>query len=518
MMKQKMFKLASLALACALVAPIAACGGEGAANNESGGGGFNAAGELEGKLQIIVPDMGFGLQWVENLAAGFEAKHSGVTVSIKSSALLDKVNMYLTAAKSNPYDLIFSETSQVFGYAEKEYTIAGYQYCYENLQDVYETIPEGSEKPIKEMLFDGVYNYFKTNDTTAYVMPYVASMFGLMYNTDLVAEADLPKTTDELTALSRKIESENNNVNAFVWTKDADYFEQIFETLWAQYQGHEEWYSYFKSTDINVLKQTGRQRALEVISEWIDYDSGYADPDSPGLEFIPAQTRLMEGKAAFYACGSWIENEMDEFFELGTAPVNFMKTPVISSIVETLEYRDGTNYMSDAMLSQVVAAIDAGATSYAGVSEADFAHIYEARTTYYYENFIDTVVIPTFSDAKDLAKAFLVYMYSEEGIKEYTKANSGGTIPVYYDYTEEMTSGFSAMQKFRLETMGEKQNHVFRPRHGSLMSTNFYLTKIGSTLGGISGVMSPEEIVTKTFNYYNANNQQQWKLITARAQ
>ena len=513
-MRKKWLNFTALAMASMLALPIAACG----SNNEDDGGGINSQGELEGKLQIIAPEQGFGIQWLHNLKEGFEAKYPQVTVTIKSSTLLDKVHIYLTSPKANPYDLVFCETSQVFTYGEKEYTVAGYKHCYENIQDVYETIPEGSDKPIKEMLYDGVYDYFKTDDTTAYVMPYVASMFGLMYNTDLVKDSELPNTTDELTALCKQIESKNKNVSAFVWTKDADYFEQIFETLWAQYQGQEEWYSYFRSTDINVLKQTGRQRALEVISDWIDFKTGYADSDSPGLEFIPAQTRLMEGKAAFYPCGSWIENEMDEFFVSGTAPINFMRTPVISLIVETLEYRDGENYMSDAMLSAIIDAIDAGATSYAGVSENDFAHIYEARTTYYYENFIDSVVIPTFSDAKELAKAFLVYMYSDDGVKQYTKANSGGALPIYYEYTEDMIKDFSAMQKFRLGVQGNTKNYIFRPRHGSMMSVNFYSTKISPTLGGISDTLTPEGIIAKTFNYYNANAQQQWNLMVEKYQ
>lgn len=509
-MMKKFIKLVALLLAIVMAAFIGACGGP----DEPNLNGKNENGELEGKLQIIAPDLGFGTEWLEKLKTGFETKYPAVTVSIKTSSLLDKVNVYLTSSKANPYDLIFSETSQVFRYAEKENTVAGYTHCYENLQDVYDTIPEGQTKSIKEIMYDGVYDYFKTDDSTVYAMPYSVSMFGLMYNTNLVAESELPKTTDELTALAKKIEETKSVRGAFVWTKDSDYFEQIFETLWAQYEGLENWKTYFKSTDINVLKQTGRVRALEAISKWIDNKNGYADPDSPGLEYIPAQTRLMRGEAAFYPCGSWIENEMDEFFDSGSAPISFMKTPVISSIVEKLEYRDNGNYMSDALLSQIVAAIDEGATSYDGVSEADFAHIYQARTMYYYENFIDTVVIPAFSDAKELAKAFLVYMYSDEGIKAQTSANSGGSLPVYYNYTEEMTSGFSAMQKFRLGVMGNTKNYVFRPRHGSIMSTDFHSTIISSALGGVSGTKTPAQIVQDTYDYYNANSQQQWRLLT----
>lgn len=509
-MMKKCIKLVALLLAIVMSAFIGACGGP----NEPINNGKNENGELVGKLQIVAPDLGFGTEWLNNLKEGFETKNPGVTVSIKTSSLLDKVNVYLTSAKANPYDLIFSETSQVFRYAEKENTIAGYTHCYENLQDVYDSIPEGQTKSIKEIMYDGVYDYFKTDNSTVYAMSYSVSMFGLMYNTNLVSESELPNTTDELTTLADKIEKTKNVKGAFVWTKDSDYFEQIFETLWAQYEGLDTWRTYFKSTDINVLKQTGRTRALEAISKWIDKNNGYADPDSPGLEYIPAQTRLMRGEAAFYPCGSWIENEMSEFFASGSAPISFMKTPVISSIVEKLEYREGGAYMSDGKLSQIIDAIDAGATSFEGVTEADFAHIYEARTMYYYENFIDTVVIPTFSDAKELAKAFLVYMYSDEGIKAQTKANSGGSLPVYYNYTDELIGNFSAMQKFRLGVMGDTKNYVFRPRHGSIMSTNFHSTVISSALGGVSGTKTPTQIVQDTYDYYNANSQQQWRLLT----
>ena len=502
-------KTLSLMLALMTVGPVAACGNPiGMDSGESVG----EDGKLAGEMQIIAPDLGFGLDWLRNLKAGFEAKNPDVKIELKSSTLTDKVHVYLTSNKANPYDLVFCQTSQVFRYAETPNTIPGLEFCYENLQDVYDTIPEGEDKPIKEKMYSGIYDYFKTNDTSVYAIPNASTVFGLMYNTDLISKDELPNTTNELIELCKTVETRNKDVDAIVWTKDGDYFDEVFELWWAQYQGRNEWYTYFKSTDIEVLKQAGRQKSLEVISDLIDYETGYADSDSPGLEYIPAQTRLMRGEAAIYPCGGWIENEMDEFFKSGTAPVDFMPTPVISSIVETLEYREGGNYMSDVMLSAVIDAVDAGATEYAGVSKSDFDRIKEARTMYYYENLIDSVVIPSFSNAKNIAKAFLVYMYSDEGIEAYARANSGGSLPVYYDYSE-LSAGFSAMQKTRLAIQGSQNSYIFRPRHGSIMSTNFYGTKIQTALGGVSDNLTPAQIVQNTYDFYNANNQHQWNLL-----
>lgn len=510
MMKKNVKKISALLLTLIMMGSIAACGGGGV--NQGGGEVITEDGKLSGELQIIAPDLGFGLDWLRNLEEGFETKNPDVKVTIKSSTLTDKVHVYLTSNKANPYDLVFCQTSQVFRYAETPNTIPGIEFCYENLKDVYDTIPEGEDKSIKEKMYDGIYDYFKTDDNSVYAMPNASTVFGLIYNTNLISKDELPNTTDELIELCKSVESRNTDVDAIVWTKDAEYFEEVFELWWAQYQGRSEWYSYFKSRDIEVLKQPGRQKSLEVISDLIDYETGYADSDSPGLEYIPAQTRLMRGEAAIYPCGGWLENEMDEFFKSGTAPVDFMPTPVISSIVETLEYRNSGEYMSDAMLSAVIDAVDSGATEYAGISKADFDRIKEARTMYYYENLIDSVVIPSFANAKNLAKAFLVYMYSNEGIEAYTRANSGGSLPVYYDYSG-LYSDFSAMQKSRLAIQGSKNSYIFRPRHGSIMSTNFYGTKIQTALGGVSDTLTPEKIVSNTYDFYNANNQHQWNLL-----
>jgi len=474
----------------------------------------NAEGEevLEGRLDIICYDLGFGTKWIEDLCAGFEAKYPDVTINLKTTKFIDKVHMYLQSAKSNPYDIIFNETSLVFRYAETEYSVAGYECCFENLYDVYTAIPKGETLALKDKLYEGLYDYYKTNDEEVYAIPTASTLYGLMYNTDLISEDELPNTTNELVELCKDVEKRNKNVNAIVYTKDAEYFDNIFEIWWAQYEGVENWKSYFKSTDIECLKQTGRLKSLEVLSSLIDYEDGYADPDSPGLEFIPAQQRLMEGKAAIYPCGTWIENEMSEFFASGTAPVDYMKTPVISSIVEKLEYRNGESYMTDEMLSAIIDAIDSGETSYTGVSDKDFNKIKEARGIYYYENMIDSAVIPAWSDAKTLAKKFLIYMYSDEGVKLHTSANTGGSIPVYYDHTEDVKS-VSSMQKQRLLTLGTKQTYIFRPRHGSIMSINFYKTDIQISLGGKSNTMSPQDMIDYTYNYYNANNRQQWILL-----
>jgi ABC-type glycerol-3-phosphate transport system substrate-binding protein len=114
-----------------------------------------------------------------------------------------------------------------------------------------------------------------------------------------------------------------------------------------------------------------------------------------------------------------------------------MKMPVLSAIVEKLEYRDGENFMSDEMLAQVIQAIDGGATTYDGVSANDMARLTEARNIVTGWGFGHVGYIPVYSDKKDLAKDFLYFMVSDEGQRIFTEATKGSTQPYEFDYLND---------------------------------------------------------------------------------
>ena len=88
-----------------------------------------------------------------------------------------------------------------------------------------------------------------------------------------------------------------------------------------------------------------------------------------------------------------------------------VKMPIISSIVDTLENKN----MTDAELSAVIDAIDAGETSYPGVSQKDFDRLVEARRMVYSATFDHCAGIPARAKNKDLAKDFLEFMASDMG-------------------------------------------------------------------------------------------------------
>lgn len=128
--------------------------------------------------------------------------------------------------------------------------------------------------------------------------------------------------------------------------------------------------------------------------------------------------------------GSWLMNEMQLQFPDGTDyDFKMMKIPVISAIAERCD-----TIADDAELSALIHAIDAGETELAGegydVSAEDYAKVSEARNFYYAGAEGATAVVPINARNKTLAKRFLSFMYSEEGIMRHAEAKAGNVLPV----------------------------------------------------------------------------------------
>ena len=209
----------------------------------------------------------------------------------------------------------------------------------------------------------------------------------------------------------------------------------------------------------------GLLEAYEVVAELLKDGNGFMDERSKTANFTTTQTYFLEAsnKIAMMPNGDWIQREMSANYTEDEVDIEFLKTPVISSIVETLQFRtlDG-GFMSDETLSAVVAAIDGGKTSYEGVSAADFARIQEARQIYV-GLAGHAAYVPAYSPKVDLAKDFLKYMATDESIRTFTKATKGYTQPYKFDYkTDSVTAPY--MKKFMLNNYEMQQNGLFVAR------------------------------------------------------
>ncbi len=436
----KRFKKAvALVLALGTLASCAACGGGGS----------------EDTLLIEAFEGGYGVQWLYDLVDAYKAKYPDKKVEIVNTTNYDEG--FLTALNSGATttDLYFGRDN-MRKYMMSSTVVAGktYSSMVADLTDVFTSTVEGENVTIENKFHENMIKVSRVEDDegnfTYYSMPWITGVVGLAYNKKVWKDSwALPNTTDELVALCDTIKADK--CTPMIYCLEDSYWSMIFDTWFAQYEGTSGYEAFGNGYDDNgerytaeIMLTQGLLEAYEVVESLLNDGKGYMDSRSKADNFTMVQTHFLESsnKIAMIPNGDWIQREMSANYSEDEVDIAFMKTPIISSIVETLEYKNGGAYMTDSMLSDVIAAIDQGETSYEGVSANDFARLKEARNLY--SGVTGHVAwVPAYSGQIDLAKDFLKYMATDEAIRVFTKATKGYTQPFKFDYlADEQTSPY----------------------------------------------------------------------------
>lgn len=458
-----MRKILTTALCLVMAVSCFACsGGRGGGNGGGNGGGTDPVTPPGGgTLNIFIHNQGYGRDWVDQLAAKYE-ELTGAEVNVIASEINATGTNEIDNEKST-YDLVFS------GEPITQYVSAGKLL---DITDVFNTAAEGETKTVGQKLDDfGVGDLFDFNGKN-YLMPWHTMYSGINYNKTVLdsvfgaGQWQEPVTTDEFIAMLAELDAiESAKVSAnksyastraygIIISPELNYWTYPVETWWAQYEGYDSFYNYFYAEYYDesgvrqvaknatqyekALNVTGRLRSLQVLSDVLT--KANVNPVSETLGYIAHQRQFASGRyqtntnpSAFISCGDWLEKETYAEIKAAGEPARLLKTPVISSIVEKLE----DTSMTDATLAAVIRAIDAGATSYDGVSANDFARIAEARSMDKCGVVEHSVAIPKNARNVANAKAFLVFMASELGQSIFAKANDGMTQPYGYDVTAD---------------------------------------------------------------------------------
>lgn len=272
-------------------------------------------------------------------------------------------------------------------------------------------------------------------------------------------------------------------------------------------------------TDKYSYNQQGRLESYTVIENLIGYGK-YAMDDCNDISHMSSQVRFFDGEAVMMVNGGWLENEVNELYS-GEIPFSpgLMKAPVISSIRNQCD-----SIENDAELSKLVAAIDSGSTSLNGegynVSQEDFDRVYDARQLLYYAGEAHNAFIPTTGHNPELAKEFLKFMYSDEGVNAYLNSCSGAVLPIEnFDYKDNtvIQENYTDMQKQSLEQLYNSNlftintnTAVINYGHVKVACKNANL-EFNLSAVNENDRMSAQEMYDQTFNYYNADDQLNWK-------
>ena len=480
-MNKKIFKGLALSLAALSVVPMVACG-----DDESRGG--------RDTLQMFVSDYGYGVEWAYELIEGFKneawVKEKYPNLAIPEPTISKERTKPVSDIESTyaSHDLYFS-----CDYAATPMGEDGGVRYYADLTSLYNTTIPGENVTVKDKMYA---QFVEEADRdlgegfNAMDFPWVNGSYGLLYNKYVVdkylgANYQMPVTTYELVQMGNDLKKNSSNPKLImIANKQTGWTEGAFRIFWGQYAG-EDGFRNFMSGKVNgeysveVFKDTARLRSLEAIEELLWVTHGYVNTDYALLEYTQTQSHFLNGEACFMFMGDWFELEMQAIIEEDEdGLINkdndfyFLKTPVISSIVEKLSfYTHGTQAYSKLSASEkaaynnklapIVKAVDEGKTELDGVLPADFAIVKEARTC---KSTLGGHVafVPGNSDAQDLAKDFLLYMASDKGIERFMSATNGVSTAFKYqiDTNTDMFKSFSPLQQQRLKDTSVEDWHV----------------------------------------------------------
>ena len=340
----------------------------------------------------------------------------------------------------------------------------------EELSEVLDMTPLEEDTKIKDKDIE-MYNYYLEEykvdgqkKTGVFQMP-AGQINGhhFAYNKTTLDEAfagesyTLPRTTDEFFAFGDELLDKGVFLTSAAISDASgggDYLTYLYQLWFAQLMGLEDYNRFYKGEiydkasktwslssgkDVRILSDNKDEiiDAYTICDTLLSAENAYLHSSSSELDYLKNDKVFAGGgcgsnrsKTGFLFIGSWFEKEIepliaDELIEADQT-YGMMRTPVASSIVKYLEYRDGGKYMSDSMLSSVIEAIDSGATSYKGVSKADFARIKEARKMIIAQ-ICSEIVVPKISDEskrEDIYKV-LRYLTSDRAQKVAAEAVGG---------------------------------------------------------------------------------------------
>ncbi len=500
-------------------------------------------------LEIYCANFGYGYEWLNNVINLFKEqewvneKYPNLNIpDLKQNSERTFANeRAMAGGNANTIDLFFA-CDTVAGYVDK--TDASGSSMFEELSTLYTTVTiPGEEVTIAEKMNAGLLEAVSRPNAQGtksyYAFPWVNGYMGILYNETLLKkymgnDYILPTTTDKFISLldtlagKDMVNGGNSKCYPLISASKVNYWQQIFMTWWAQYEGKNNYVNYweglndFDETDITVIEQIGRLRGLEVVEDAIGYDTNHNHKNVNTLEFTQAQAKFLLGEGIFMPNGDWFENEMRSTQQENPYDydISYMKMPVISSIVETLEYEA----MTDDELDTVIKSVDANEdydTAKAKVSaltENDYARITEARNIMYtvegHEAFI-----PSYATAKELAKDFLLFLSTDEAIECFMITTNGCSTAFNYDMQEKNETAYNNFMQLQKDRIAMTKTGVALPSttgfrlnyyggHTTFVATAGMETKF--TAQNSADRLSAQQIYQADITYYNSQNKYNW--------
>ena len=492
-----------------------------------GGNEGNSDGAESKVCEVKAVVAGYSTDWLTVAAQTFNEMYQEEGYKIDIS-LMDTdigMRMELTTPKRNTTDLYFEYIDSINSMIEKSRAVMGVNKgaILEDMSDVLSSKAIDKNKneqggAIKDRIdstdidlckytgsfsgFDGVYG-----------MPCYGGSVGLYVNVKVLEEKgyslDDFLTTDSLIEMTQALAPQGDarlDANGWfpvTWTgTSAGYWDYLISMFITQYMGADQYENFMNfipsggqeqmlASGYTVYEDRGIYEALKVSETLQNRD--LAVPGTAGMGHIAAQARLFEGSSLYMVSGDWIYKEMEKSYSNYLNDVIAIKNPVISALGVKLglcgqthqepSYHDETfveEYSCAACetkLRAVIKAVDAQVktdaeiASEVGVTETQVATLRERRGYYGAANGF-SAMIPSYSNAKTVAKLFLRFLCSDDGIDIYFKNTYSNFIvkrvnePNQNDYNARENAIYEKMYGVDASPICQKTTNVIRVVNG----------------------------------------------------
>ncbi|MGB3732901.1 N-acetylglucosamine/diacetylchitobiose ABC transporter substrate-binding protein [Microbacterium sp.] len=271
------------------------------------------------KVDAVIFDGGYGIDYVENSAKIMEAnkKLGGVSVKVASSTKIAQ-ELQPRFVGGNPPDLIDNSGANSIGWN----TILDQL---ETLDDVLDSNNLDGTK-ISDTLFGGVKDP-GTFDGKFVALNYVMTVYGIWYSSSLFEENGwtVPTSWQDLKALGAAAKEKGKYL--FLWGKEAATYYNTMVVDSAVIQAGDDFRIPFENLDPKAWSHPAIQSILGILYEIIQ--AGYIKPGGAGTQFTQAQAQWsLDESALLYPSGSWIENEMKKTTKDGFKMKGFGELPL----------------------------------------------------------------------------------------------------------------------------------------------------------------------------------------------
>ena len=462
-MKKKHIKAVGIALASLFAFSAAACNNNTLPNEPES----NVA-----EVKAVVA--GYGVDWLTAAAAKFNEMYAEEGYEIRITLTDTEINAQneITTPNKNTADLYF-EYNNIDNLIDRSRNIlkeTGASLL-EDLTDVYTAKAIGEDKqeqgkPIGERLDSRAEDFCSYTGVLSgydgvYALPTQGGTTGLYVNMKTLREkgytSDDLLTTDALLNMVEELApADPLDTTAFfpvAWSglKAPGYWNYLCQILIAQYTGATRYENIWNFVPANgtvvdqgytVYQERGIYEALKVTEELENRD--YAVPGTTSLTHTAAQARVFKGESLMMVSGDWIYKEMEKDYPALLDDVIAVKTPVISALgvklglcgtahampdktSDDVEIADVSCDACETKLLAIVKAVDEGTMTDAEIASAqgvgaDKVATIRASRGYYQGSTCKAVAfIPSYSNAKKVAKLFLRFLMSDDGNAIYNE-------------------------------------------------------------------------------------------------